>query len=238
MVLHGELAQLFAPEFRLDVTTPAEAVRAIQANRPSFYQYLHEAGERGIGFVIVLRDRNDPSKLYNLDQSELTHPIGDRVMDIVPMPVGAGDVFRVVLGVILVVVGAIASIFPGGQAIGPYLIGLGVSLVVGGVISLISPQPRIDAGTLGADELASANNRKSSYAFSGPVNTTGQGRPVPVGYGLVLTGSHVVSAGLRNVDQSTPLGEPDWTVDPSNPGPQWEWEIPNIGPIVIGPIGF
>ena len=36
----------------------------------------------------------------------------------------------------------------------------------------------------------------ASYTFSGPVNTTAQGQPVPVGYGRLIVGGAVISAGI------------------------------------------
>jgi len=40
----------------------------------------------------------------------------------------------------------------------------------------------------------------SSYVFNGAVNTTAQGHPVPVGYGRMIVGSAVISAGI-DVDE-------------------------------------
>ena len=38
-------------------------------------------------------------------------------------------------------------------------------------------------------------NTPSTY-FDGAVNTTAQGHPVPIGYGKLIVGSAVISAGL------------------------------------------
>jgi predicted phage tail protein len=42
---------------------------------------------------------------------------------------------------------------------------------------------------------------KASYNFNGPINTTAQGNPVPLGYGRKIVGSAVVSAGIYSEDQ-------------------------------------
>ena len=42
---------------------------------------------------------------------------------------------------------------------------------------------------------------RTSHQFNGPVNTTAQGRPIPVGYGRCIVGSHVISAGITNEDE-------------------------------------
>jgi predicted phage tail protein len=74
------------------------------------------------------------------------------------------------------------------------LFGIGASLVLGGVAQMISPQPQLGLNT--GKEAA----RLESFTFSGIVNTSKQGMPVPIAYGRVFTGSAVISYGL-DVDQ-------------------------------------
>jgi predicted phage tail protein len=67
---------------------------------------------------------------------------------------------------------------------------IGWGLVLGGVSSLLfTPKTHDPAAT-------ERPENKPSYAFNGPVNTTAQGNPVPVGYGRLRVGSQVISAGL------------------------------------------
>lgn len=44
-------------------------------------------------------------------------------------------------------------------------------------------------------------DNKPSYAFGGPVNTTAQGNPVPIGYGQREIGGAVISAGIYTEDE-------------------------------------
>ena len=67
-------------------------------------------------------------------------------------------------------------------------------MLLGGIAQMISPQP--DLGFNNGKEAA----RLESFTFSGIVNTSKQGLPVPIAYGRVYAGSAVISSGL-DVDQ-------------------------------------
>ena len=71
---------------------------------------------------------------------------------------------------------------------------MGMSMMIGGVMQLLSPQIK----ELSAKD--SAGNG-ASYHFNGVVNTTAQGNPVPLGYGRMIVGSAVVSAGIYAMDR-------------------------------------
>ena len=58
-----------------------------------------------------------------------------------------------------------------------------------GISMLLSPQPK-PGKSLETD-------RKDSFVFSGPVNSQGQGQPVPLIYGRVRVGSSVGAATLK-----------------------------------------
>ena len=64
--------------------------------------------------------------------------------------------------------------------------GVGMMMVAGQLIQMLSPQP--DTGD--------AEERAENYLFSGAVNTTRQGGPVPLVYGRILTGSSTISASI------------------------------------------
>ncbi|ECF0518824.1 tail assembly protein, partial [Salmonella enterica subsp. enterica serovar Thompson] len=106
---------------------------------------------------------------------------------ITPVPRGSGGSafgwFQTVVGAVLMV----ASIWV------PALAPLGLSLMMGGVAQLISPQATNDS-------VRQADNSDSFY-FDGPQNTTNQGNPVQLIYGEeILVGSQVVSSSIT-IDQ-------------------------------------
>jgi|TARA_R100000455_G_C6272887_1_gene130028 predicted phage tail protein len=102
--------------------------------------------------------------------------------------------------------------------VGTSISAVGAGLVLGGTASLISPQPQL--GNLGAnrirgegtnvrgpgpDGISRGASGIQSYAFTGPANTVGTGATVPVIYGRVIAGSHLVAVNLDITDESDPL---------------------------------
>jgi predicted phage tail protein len=109
-------------------------------------------------------------------------------------------------------------------------VALGGAIALLGVSQLLSPQPLaptldglgsgsyggVSTGRFGASKTISndlggpsaverGTSGKSSYAYSGPANTVGVGKTIPVAYGEVLIGSHLLSANIDIADDSDPL---------------------------------
>jgi len=190
--LYGKLGARFGRKFRMAVNSPAEAVRALCALLPGFQQYLTRASEEGVAFAVFIGKQN-------LTKEQLQDPPGQEDIRIAPVLAGSkrGGVLQVIVGIILVVVGTYTSIFSAGGT--SPLIGLGWSMIVGGVMQMLAPQPR----GLGSQD--SVENRPS-YSMNGTVNTQAQGNPVPVAYGGhdtkgMLVGSAVISGGIMAEDQ-------------------------------------
>ncbi len=106
------------------------------------------------------------------------------------MPVIIGSkkagLLQTILGAALVVVGVVTQQY--------YVATAGISLVAGGVVQMLSPQP---AGLASKQD---AENR-ASYAFGGVTNTAAQGNPVPLLYGRRRIGGAIISAGIYVEDQ-------------------------------------
>lgn len=189
--LYGWLGTKYGKSFDLEVKTAAEAVRALCANFPSFRS---DVGQDGVVVSVIEGRRRD----IGVDQ--LHEPLGsDTVLKIVPMPAGAkgAGVFQTILGVVLIVVGAILSIIPGFQGAGVFLMKVGLVMVISGVAQMLVGTPK--APKPGETEKESSN--VASDLFNGPVNTSAQGNPVPLCYGgPILVGSYVVSAGYTTKD--------------------------------------
>jgi predicted phage tail protein len=179
--LLGELGKKFGKSFDFDVRNPAEAVKALCANFPEFKQHLVDSEKRGIAYkVLVGKEAKSVDELHN--------PSGKQSIKFVPILQGAGGgTLNVILGAVLIA----ASFIPFLAPISPYLMSAGIAMVIGGVVQMLTPMPNLNADT--------SNNQpdnKPSYAFNGAVNTTAQGYPVPVGYGRMIVGSAVISAGI------------------------------------------
>jgi predicted phage tail protein len=191
--LYGKMGARFGRRFLLAVSSPAEAVRALCSQLPGFEQYLMGAKDKGIGFAVFVGRRN-------LSEGQLIEPTGSEEIRIAPIIMGAknGGVFQIIMGAVLIVVGVFITGLSWGAAapIGSALIGMGISMIVGGVIQLLSPQPK-------APKAQDRVDNKPSYAFNGPLNTQAQGNPVPVLYGELTVGSAVISAGISVQDGLT-----------------------------------
>ena len=55
--LEGELGEKFGKVWHLNVKSPAEAVRAIDAQRKGFRKYFLDTGEKGIGYEVIVGDQ-------------------------------------------------------------------------------------------------------------------------------------------------------------------------------------
>lgn len=183
--LYGDMGKRFGREFQFDVKSPAEAVRALCSQVEGFRAYLHAHAQDPFKVFVGSRNAHD----------SIQFPCSDReIIRITPVIQGAGNAGRIVLGIILVVVGYLASPMTGGASL--YLVGPGIGLIIGGVIGLLTPVPKNNNNS--ASESEYVENRPS-YNFNGPVNTTAQGHPVPLAYGRLIVGSAVISAGMTTV---------------------------------------
>ena len=92
---------------------------------------------------------------------------------------------------------------------------IGAGLILSGTANLISPQPDPSARRIrgegtrvrgpGPDGVTRGSMGHANYAFTGPANTVGTGEAVPVIYGRVIAGSHLLAANLVVSDDSDPL---------------------------------
>lgn len=185
--LYGKLATRFGRIHRLAVENTAEAIRALCALLPGFERELRTSSERGIRYACFLGKKN-------IGKDELTLSGGAQDIRIAPVLAGAkrGGVLQTIIGITLIVAGFMA----GGPTdpIGGPLIRTGITLTIGGVIQMLSPQQSTQADD--------SKENGASYNFTGAVNTTAQGNPVPVLYGRMIVGSAVISAGIVAQDQA------------------------------------
>lgn len=103
----------------------------------------------------------------NISKEQLTHPVGADDIRIAPIIMGSksGGILQIIVGVVLMVVALWVSAWSFG-AMSPAMSGvfaMGASMVVGGVVQMLTPVPR---GT----KNKSVSN-EPSYAFNGAVNT-------------------------------------------------------------------
>jgi predicted phage tail protein len=189
--LYGKLGTQFGRVHRLAVESTAEAIRALCVLVPGFERELMTSRDRGVHYACFLGKKN-------IGKDDLSLSGGAEDIRIAPVLAGAksGGVLQFIAGAVLVVAGFAVNYISDGalSSVGGTMIQMGIAMMIGGVVQMLSPQPR-SASSNGPDNGA-------SYNFTGAVNTTAQGNPVPVLYGRMIVGSAVISAGILAQEQA------------------------------------
>lgn len=195
VILEGVLGKKFGSHWDLHVTSPAEALRMIEANRPGIAAWIRKNQDIYSSYRVTCEYANGQKEDlcdddYLLNRGSLVRIVFEIVL---AGAGGKGGVLQTIVGAVLIVVGLVITggTFGAGAPFGSALIMLGVSMMVGGVIQMLTPQPKLDR-----DDTSTGNGKKNSNYFDGPANTTNQGNPVPLCYGTVLAGSQAASANL------------------------------------------
>lgn len=189
--LGGQLGKRFGRVYRFYVSSPAEAIRALSSQIEGFAAYLADEKRQTKYKVFVAEEQIDPEKdLHNL--------CGSKEIRIAPVIQGAknGGIFQAVLGVALIALAFIPGVGTAAAtgaftAFGGAAFSAGVSLALGGIAQMLSPQPTMDIQE-------SPNNEPNTSL--GVTNVTAQGRGVPLILGEAIVGSAVISAGIYASD--------------------------------------
>ncbi|MER5001983.1 tail assembly protein [Providencia stuartii] len=193
--LYGVLGAKFGREHKLDIDSPREAIKALSVLYDGFEQFLANAHLKGLEFAVFKGKRNISEDELHLDTCE--------DIRIAPVIKGSkrGGFFQTILGVAMIgaaafLSGGLSVAFTAAGTWGGALAMGGAAMALGGVVQMLSPQPRWLSMRQDADN-------KPSYAFGGAVNTTAQGNPVPLFYGLDRReiGGAIISAGIYTEDQ-------------------------------------
>jgi predicted phage tail protein len=115
--------------------------------------------------------------------------------DIQIIPVATGSVLKIVAGIAAAAgAGAVGAAVGGviGTVLTTALTTIGTTMIIGGVTDLLSPQIPIPDVSSVSDIDPSI---RGSYSFSGIQNVSSSGVPIPIIYGLVFSGSIIISSG-------------------------------------------
>ena len=194
--LYGELAEFVGhKEFEIQVDSLAKAVSFLVNNFPQIEKYMNPQ-------YYQVKVGN-----YAVDKEEIHHPIGQEDIHIVPVIAGAGrgGLGKVLLGAALIagafiINPALSFSFKSGVtgfgtlsgvsgAITKAAVYLGGALVLQGVSEMLFPLPK-------PKEFKSEEDPQLSFSFSGTLNTSRAGTPVPIVYGEIVTGSVVISGAI------------------------------------------
>lgn len=207
--LLGELGKKFGELFRLQVATPAEAIRALASQLNGFEKFVLDSEQNGVGYVVRVGDEEI------IDKKEL-FLYGAAPIFIVPVVAGSNGEARVLLGATLIV----ASFFTGPAS--PYLMNAGIAMALGGAAEILT------RGMMPTNNPYEKDANKPSYSFNGPINTNAQGHPVPLCYGIMRVGGAVISASIQTEnllagyvyeDQEDFVEAVAWNTDTNYAGP-------------------
>mgnify|MGYP003652284216 CR=1 FL=1 len=230
VLLAGELGEKYGKQHEYyNLQTPADAIKLLCFNYPKLKQELIQAHHNGVGYKVI---QGGASMGY--DELHLPFGSKPLLVVPVITGSGGGSTSQILIGVALVAAaivfapagagfaglgaGATAGTFTLGAGASVAIGSIGTSLILSGTASLISPQPEL--GNLGGDRIRGkgtsvrgsgpdgvtrGSSGQQSYAFTGPANTVGTGTTLPVIYGRVITGGHLLAANLEVSDDSDPL---------------------------------
>lgn len=180
VILGGALGRKFGRIWDLYVDSPLEALRLLSSQIPGIREMLSQHAKDGVQYAM---------RVDGVDRSLETMGPG-RKMLIMPVMGAAKSqgFFGILLGA-----GLIAASFmtPGSIFTAKILEGMfmaGVAMSMSGVISMLSPQPKLSSGN--------DSTTLESFYFNGGVNTVEQGAAVPIVYGRMRIGSVVVNASM------------------------------------------
>ena len=196
--LYGQLAKFIGhKEFEIKVNSVSQAVSFLIHNFPEVERFMSPKY-----YQVKVGS-------YDIDENELTYPVGQEDIHFIPVISGAGSgTGKFLLGAALI--GA-SFFFPGAGLFGTYgagmtpaviagkgafatkfataISGIGAALVLTGVSEMLFPLPE-------PQKFNSEEDPQLSFNFSGVQNTSRAGTPVPIVYGEIITGSVVISAAV------------------------------------------
>tara|TARA_Y100000114_G_scaffold115278_1_gene109369 strand:- start:15 stop:623 length:609 start_codon:yes stop_codon:yes gene_type:complete len=184
--VYGKLRQFLGkPYFMAAVKSPQQAMSFLIAN-----------------FEGVQKHMND--QIYKVKMGgrviteEYLSMTGQGDIQIIPIATGSGfvaAVFGAVFGGAAAAVTTVASVAGAvltSSVVTTALTTIGTSLVIGGITDLLSPQNPVPDVSSVSDIDPSI---RGSYSFSGIQNVSNSGVPIPIIYGLVFSGSIIISSG-------------------------------------------
>lgn len=185
VILYGPMRKRFGREFELAVSSTKEAIHALCIQVEGFKKYLFDSKSNGLEFAVFIGKRN-------IKEDGLGDPVGSDEIRIAPVIQGSkrAGILQTIVGGALIALSFVPILAP----VSSILLNMGVSMALGGVVQMLSAQPR----GLGAKD--SANNQPS-YSMDGAVNTQAQGNPVPLCYGgPLIIGGAIISGGIYAED--------------------------------------
>jgi predicted phage tail protein len=203
--LHGSLGKQFGRKWELDAQTPSQVFKAIDANKEGLVKYLLKKEKEGVIYRIFFDKKPIKGQELDIDISS------KKEMHVFPIIKGSDTkeaqekrkIGAITLGGgwVLSKTGGWLEGFGGfwggfGSLIsftGDIAFEIGAALLIQGIIGSFMDEPENpDPGN--EKQLRSS----TSFVFQNPANNVLQGARVPIGYGRLRVGSHVISSSVLN----------------------------------------
>mgnify|MGYP003136764197 FL=1 len=181
--VYGKLRQFLGKSyFEAAVRSPQQAMSFLMANFEGLQKHMSDQ------IYKVKMGGNEISE-------DLLTMSGKGDIQIIPVAIGSGPLAAIAVGGIFTAYGTGATIL--GLTLGSAVTGIataiGTSMIIGGITDLIAPQNPFQ----NASSVSDLDPRiRGSYSFSGIQNVSTSGVPVPILYGLVFSGSILISSGV------------------------------------------
>ena len=172
IILHGEMAELFAPEVVVDANTFNGILNGISANHPKFRSYFIQKIIKGVDYVFVDSDNKEVSQQYIHLESK------DNVYHMHPRAMGAAGMSAAGAGM------------AGLQGVAGFATSFGMSWLMN----------KITKAMKGDEPEEFEIIKTKSYIYSQNENRVEQGSPVPIIYGQLRVGSKIISSSIQNYD--------------------------------------
>jgi predicted phage tail protein len=180
--VYGKLRQFLGrPYFMAAVKSPQQAMSFLIANFEGVQKHMNDQIYKvKMGGRVVTEDYLSMS--------------GQGDIQIIPIATGSGPLVPIIIGAGAIGAGAAitAGAFFGAALLSTALTVVGTSMLIGGVTDLLSPQNPVPDVSSVSDIDPSI---RGSYSFSGIQNVSSSGVPIPIIYGLVFSGSIIISSG-------------------------------------------
>lgn len=200
MILKGAAAKKFGRIHRFHVQDLREMLRAMCSQIPGFRKYMATAHHDGVTFAFYREDIN-----IGIQEFDMSSTADEFTMQSIPKGSKRAGTLQIVIGAVALVAAFFtagasmaawgAALSAGAMSATTVLTGIGLSMMLGGVVSMLTPQPQFNVGS------SSSTDNKPNYAFGSPVNTVAMGYPVAVFYGQREIGGAIISAGSFTSDQ-------------------------------------
>tara|TARA_R100000734_G_scaffold16707_1_gene12827 strand:- start:7 stop:639 length:633 start_codon:yes stop_codon:yes gene_type:complete len=198
--VYGRLARFLGQRtFEAEINRPVDTFKFLLANFPHLERHMMEQTYQ------VKVGKTD------INEDDLLDPLGQQEIQIIPVVVGAGGIFKgigkvltgaAIIGAVALTGGATGVAFSGlgftagaGAGLGASLAAaagnFGIYLALSGAAEMLTPVPKPPG--------VSDDPQAQNFSFSGVQNTSRAGTALPIIYGEIFAGSLVVSAGIDTV---------------------------------------